>query len=198
VSNGASPILRVPVELHQGPNQIALTIPSLYAITIVFDEPPQEDASWISLKPVGRDSMGRHHQATISGNKAAFLGVPAGEYTVQQYDMTGEAAIMRVTVPGANEVRFQPMPVNAMRVSIYETEGAMAKAGFQDGDVVVGINGTEFTDLKQFQMLFMMSMGAKEMTMNILRGGARVDVKIEPMMFMNEGNNGGDMEPTSR
>jgi type II secretory pathway component PulC len=105
---------------------------------------------------------------------------------------------MHVVVPRDREIRWDPKPINALAVSVDDPEGYLARAGFRTGDLVVGINGTAFTDMLQMQGVFMSAMGKEEARLTVLRGGAELELTINPQKIMKQDNLGGEFEPSSR
>ncbi len=187
-------ITALDLTLAPGENSATIAIPAIYSLTI---EVPDATEGYVQIKPVGRDeSANRGLQLDASG-RITVEGLAAGEYVVTVM-AGGEPGFMRVRVPTAGTVRFQAMPVNALVVSIEKEEGRLFKAGFRAGDVVVAIDGKEFSTTMELQGVMVGALSKKDVAFTILRGRDRLEVKLDGREFMNPFELGGSLEPTSR
>ena len=189
---------RVPVTLRAGKNAAIVGIPELYSLTVlVTDAPPN---ARLSMQPVPRRRRGWWGASKKVGKegRVEYTNLPPGEYRLQMQGPT-MGGIMTVNIPGDREVQFQPKPINALAVTVEDPEGFLAQAGFQTGDVIVGIDGKQFDDMFQLQAAFAGSMAKEEVTMTVVRGGREVTIKMNFKKVMEQqGKMGGDFEPTSR
>ena len=85
-----------------------------------------------------------------------------------------------------------------MRVSIHDTSGWLASSGFQDGDLIIAVNGTEFSDEAQMQMAFAAAMANEEVVFTVQRGSSTVKVTTDAKGTMDRGSFGGGMSPAAR
>jgi S1-C subfamily serine protease len=106
--------------------------------------------------------------------------------------------MMTVTLPGPSSVVFQEQEINALRVTVTDPEGTMAKAGMATGDLVVAINGKEFSSVVELQIVMAGAVSKKTMVMTVLRGRKRFDVEVDPRKMLGGRQMGGSFEPTSR
>ncbi|MFH0947300.1 MAG: hypothetical protein V2A76_19090, partial [Planctomycetota bacterium] len=84
--------------------------------------------------------------AEIVDGVAVFPFLPEGEYELGS-DTGPCSAPLRVPVEG--RVRFTPPPLNAVGVRVIDPEALDSKPGFQDGDLIVGVNGVRFSQTER-------------------------------------------------
>ncbi len=192
---GQKPVARQPVMLAAGMNSVSFPIPPLYTVTVIV---PEGTASMrLQLQPLQRREAfrGGSPQAAKDG-RATFPLLAPGEYKLRSWG-GGTMEEMRIDVQGDMEVRFEPKPVNALQVTLGEEEGYLSRAGFHDGDLIVGIAGKDIENLAQLQAAMLMN--AERVSVTVRRGGGTVELTIEPRKMMeNEKGMGGELEPTSR
>jgi len=95
-------------------------------------------------------------------------------------------------------VRWAPAEVRAIRVSVTDPQGWYAQAGFQDGDLVVGIDGDDFRNKRHLYALWA-GVWAKDRTVfHVLRDGRRLDLELDGQEFEKHYREGGHMEFTAR
>jgi hypothetical protein len=187
------PAVRKTISLPAGESETSLAMPGLHELVVTGKKGDQFHLSG------DRDAGVFFHQSLRCGDdgRALFGPLPAGSYSLRMNRKPGE---MAVTVPGP-EVVFQASEHNALRVSIRDPEGALAKAGFADGDLVVGVNGAEFKGTVQMQMLFAGAMmKGDDATLTILRGGRTVEltINLKDVMQGADSGPGGSVRPTVR
>ena len=96
-------------------------------------------------------------------------------------------------------VTFEPKPINALRVTVRDPQGALAQAGFRPGDLIIGIEGVEFTDEMHMQELLLGAMSKGPVKALVLRDGGRLEIPMDiKKMFGKDGNGGGEFEPAGR
>jgi len=184
------PIARTPVTLGPGDNEARIAIPPLYELTI-------EDcdvAGNVQLRREGADSarMPRWKRPDAAG-KIVFAGLPAG-----RYQLSAGGSVMVVDVAKSRTVRWAPAEVRAIRVSVTDPQGWYAQAGFQDGDLVVGIDGDDFRNKRHLYAVWA-GVWAKDRTVfHIRRDNRRVDLELDGQEFEKHYREGGHMEFTAR
>lgn len=179
------------VELAPGENRASIALPTLCDVVIAVPG----GAGSISLQGgPGQESL----YATLDGEGvAAFKALPPGDYVAQLHGSDG-MQMMNLRLPADGVVRFEPMVVNAMRVLIDTRDGKLAELGFEDGDLLVGVDGVEFETSQQLQMAVMQAIGKKEAKFTVERGRRRVELTIDPRGLMDPRKLGGRFEPASR
>ena len=126
-----------------------------------------------------------------------YEALAAGDYTLQTFGV-GPFEMMRVRVPHGGVLRFEPMVVNAALVSIADRAGTLAKAGFEDGDLIVGIDGAEFTSSQQLQGILMQALAKATLAFDVERGGRRLKIEVVPGEMIDPSKHGGSITPTTR
>lgn len=192
---------RTPLVLHAGPNSIALALPTLYKLTVTVEGAGEQSYAMLRTAAEGQWGGG-NWQMLDSGGRATFDKVAAGKYAIQVWGNGADRGTMTVTVPGASVLKFQPDVQDAMRVNVQDKEGALAKAGFQTGDLVVAVEGTGFKSQAEFAALLAAGVEKAEVTLTILRGGASREAKLPPRAIvegmLGAGKLGGSLEAASR
>ena len=96
------------------------------------------------------------------------------------------------------DVTFEARAINALRVNIVDASGWLARNGFKDGDLIVAINGKEFTDEKGMSRAWAGAMANETVEFTVQRGGGSVKITANSEEFMDGVNHGGHMEPVAR
>ena len=176
--------------LGPGENRISVGLPRFHPLTIVADPGTQ-----LHLSRMDDPESGRIGRTCDENGRASFPALAAGRYQILSWGPAGGQ--MEVTLPGPAEVVFKPGRLDALRVTITDPTGTIGKAGFQNGDLVVAIDGSRFDNLAKLQMLMAIAMNREKATFTVLRGGREFDltVTIKDMM---RGNQGGRLDPAKR
>ncbi|MCI0339992.1 MAG: hypothetical protein L0216_02380 [Planctomycetales bacterium] len=194
------PAAKVPVSLAPGSRSLRVAMPTLYRLAVIVDGAPK--GTQVNLGPAedAGDWWGSQADTDESG-RALFDRVPAGKHTLRVWG-TKNAGQMAVTIPDQSEVRFQPAAENVVGVWISDESGYLAQIGFQNGDKVTGMDGTEFRDRAHMVSLVMAATGKPEVKLAVLRGEKRLEIGASPEKLlrglMDERSLGGRMYPTSR
>lgn len=192
---------RVPVNLRAGANAITVGVPAVYPLTVELGKQASLTVAPTKARDGHRPRPWWVHRTSDASGKVVFERLPAGSYTLTSFGEGGPLgpAIMTVSVPGATEVKFTPELVNAIRVSITDPNGYLAQAGFEDGDLIVGVDGAEFVSSEQMMLAFMASLARPEVKMAVQRGSQRFDIAVDGVKLMKGPHGmGGDFEPASR
>jgi hypothetical protein len=142
---------------------------------------------------------------TASGDGRQFQGTldPKGRFELR--GLPGEPLILTIDIEPADEgdprrakaeVRVDPRTQtdlgvvtlvagegsvpkrNALRVTVTDANGALARAGFRDGDVIVGVGGEPFQDEQHaLSMLVRLAQGAVDC--DVQRESSRLVVRLE-------------------
>ncbi|HVY63078.1 MAG TPA: hypothetical protein VHF22_15580, partial [Planctomycetota bacterium] len=136
-------IARAAVDLRPGKNSLTVNVPPLYTVEV-----DATSGSQLSLRPDGpgeEDPFSYMSALSAQANKAGratFELVTAGKYRLAGATEDGTSGEMPVTVPAAGPIRFAPEPHDAMYVQVTSKTGSYAKLGLEDGDYIVGVDGT--------------------------------------------------------
>ena len=141
--------------------------------------------------------MLRTTERVAQDGRAVFEPLVPGDYTLRTWGSKPTDA-MRVHVAGDTQVRFAPSPITSLDVRIHNRRGLLAQQGLADGDLIIGIDGEEFTDAFALEAAMMRGMSAETVTLTVLRGWRRVQVTLDPSALKGGGDMGGDIEPAPR
>jgi len=181
---------RTRVTVASGENAVEIAIPSVHTLTVRC--PEMRQGQRIEL----RQKRGLSFEAHVGEDgRAVFENVPAGDYLLQE----PRGKNMEVSIPAQREVEFRPGEPNALRVSIRDARGLLAKLGLRDGDLVIGLDGKEFTGTANMQLLLMAGAAKESTTLLLIRGGKRVELSADLRPFLEEvEDHGGELDPATR
>jgi Carboxypeptidase regulatory-like domain/PDZ domain len=191
--NRSATIAKLPITLVAGANEKTIALPRLYTLTILAEGKHAKQRLGLRAKDGDLRLWGQRPK----NGKLVFRGIPAGTYFIESQGRMG-GAIMTVTVSGQTTVRFDPKEANAFRVRITDPNGHFARAGLQTGDLLIGVNGEEFKNLREAQMKLFTSTDETTKLL-VLRGSRRLEIAIDlkPMM-QGEMEPGAQIDPTVR
>ncbi len=182
------------VQVGTGENAVTVPLPAVYTLTVRMPEGREKMRIQIQKSGGGMYDNGTPDES----GTLVFETLGAGEYKLTSWGGPNGGQ-MTVRVPETLEVTFEPEEINALEVKITSAEGKLAQAGLEDGDLVVGIDGTEFESMLQMQTLFVTAMSkGSESTLMVDRGGRRLEVKLNVQAMQDPNGIGGNMEPASR
>lgn len=125
------------------------------------------DQSSISTMTAAERRESFHHQSV--GKRAAIVAAgPIANF------------ILAILIFAAIFV-FYGKPSTSARVDGIQPDSAAAAAGFQAGDVVVGINGRPIQSFAEMQRVVSTNAG-QELAVTVERGGARLELKATPTL----------------
>jgi hypothetical protein len=166
-------IATVNLTLVAGMNRKTIELPSLHSLTVLV---PGEEGADVMLMPFG--GAGRFSvRAKVEDGRVVFDRLGPGDYQV--YVSTLHKRI-EVTVPASGPVRFEPRSPNMLRVSIRDATGYLAKAGFEDGDIVVRVDEIEFEHPVRILMYLQACQSKKETVLTVRRGDAVHHIAVAP------------------
>jgi hypothetical protein len=128
---------------------------------------------------------------------AAFPRLARGDYL-----LTSQSAVPRGAMPlrieGDMMVRFDPRPLDALRVRIDDPRGLLGAAGLLTGDLVTAIEGAEITDAEQAAALRSVAREGEPSRLTVLRGGRTLAVSVDLRAAWDPGPAGGALRPWVR
>jgi hypothetical protein len=168
------PVFAATVELAAGEREITLPFPRLEDVRVSV---PNDDRGRITFEPDDgtpdeRSRWGLQGE-TDADLVATIRGVPPGSWIVS----TRRGRKMRLQTPVSGVVRFVPTAVRAMRVSITDPSGPIAKAGLATGDLVVAFSGFEFDGQEELYRV-LQRLSGEQLTLTVERAGERFEVVI--------------------
>jgi hypothetical protein len=165
------------VVLRPGSQTITMTAPTLY--DVVVHAPDLAAGASFMLQPLTDDSSMRmmHNQVELGADqRARFKRIPAGEYTLMTWGAT--SGNMQITVP-SGEVLFRAEKPNALRVANVEVGKLAAKAGLENGDLVLSVSGRPIDSTMSSQRIYLDVVGGTAV-LQVLRGGTQLEVTLGP------------------
>jgi S1-C subfamily serine protease len=105
---------------------------------------------------------------------------------------------MTVTVPAPGVVRFLPDRRDALRVTIRDTAGVLARAGLQTGDHVVAIEGRTFATEEEVWRLLNAAGALARATLTVERGTDAFPVVLAGDDLAVADRWGGELDPVAR
>jgi len=165
----------VTTTLKPGENVATVDPPKLYSLTVIVDG-EQEKASF----RLSSSTQGMYYHSDTKkpqGGQVAFENLVAGEYVLQSWGSTN--GTMKISIPAQSTVRFEAIVYNAQKVHVKDVDGTFVKAGLRQDDLLIGIDGEEFTNERTMQAMMTLAMERKNVSLLILRGGRRLSVPVD-------------------
>ncbi|MCP3919597.1 MAG: PDZ domain-containing protein [bacterium] len=183
-------IASVDVELEAGSNSVRLTIPALYSLSL--HGPDLAPGTTVRVYGTG-GSFGREEARLGEDRRASIDELPAGRYRVQARG--SKRVELEVDVP-CGIVVLEHRERTALRVSISDAAGAIAKAGFREGDLVIGAGGEEFESERDFMRV----LGGSGDTVDllVLRGKRTLRITLTREAIRSPSSMGGSFRPVAR
>jgi len=182
--------------IGSGEAELSIPIPALYPLRVKVNTPA---GSRVSLTPLEGDGQPLRSEGSIrdvdASGVASWSRLREGIYELAI--LGGVGSSMLVTVPSQGEVTFQARAVTALRVTVTDPEGGLAKAGFATGDLVVAIEGQEFQTEAEAQAALIKAMVSETVTFKVQRRGATLELKI-PSSAARGQSFGGTLRPADR
>jgi len=194
----AQVIQALEVRLGAGERTVSVSLPSLY--DLVVSAPGLEEDSRLYLRPASdweqNDSIQVNRDGRFdSEGQAVFRDLPAGKYRLRTGDMREYA---EVTVP-CGEFLLDTRKPDCMRVAIGDRESALYQAGLRGGDLIIGVDGVEYTNEQSFWGSFRGN-GQDDVNLLVLRGDERLEIAMKPVPPAGDWweRLGGMLTPTTR
>ncbi len=175
-------LVEQPIALAEGTNQTTLAIPQLARLTVTVAGVKEGSIQLDNLSKSGRRG------GELANGQAVIDGLLAGEYRVTYNDgnLIAEATIH---VPDTANVELRPFEPNAIAIEIKDAKGELAKAGFQDGDLIVGIGGKAFAPGEAGEAFG--SLGKVKKTVLVLRDGKSIEIEFSANKALRNGKSSG-------
>ncbi|MCB9904382.1 MAG: hypothetical protein H6831_08245 [Planctomycetes bacterium] len=185
------------LELGSGENSAQLNIPALYALRVHWAD--GKAGNRMSLEST--DETKSRRRAPYAGldadGYATFHDITAGDYVLIAGGGTSSQR-MFVTVP-SKLVEFVPIAVDALRVEITDPAGNFAKLGLETGDLIIGVDGTEFSEPPS-SSIFNAVNNSKSARLSLLveRAGKRLELTVRGSDLGQWGERGAEFVPVQR
>ena len=149
------------------------------------------------LFPAGRFVEAAPAEATLSEDgRFLFPALPPGRYRLVAVGPHTPLCGMYVEIPTQDQVRFHCENWNAFVVRIHDSRGALARAGFLDGDLIVGAAGVIWENRSDLAACFLVP-PEREVEFVVERAGRLLRVTADPKSLAGE-DAGGMLEPVER
>ncbi|MCA9002719.1 MAG: hypothetical protein KDB61_12405, partial [Planctomycetes bacterium] len=194
--NPGREIGKVELEIRPGENTLSMGLPSLYNLRVHWADGKEGESLYLNKLQDEDGFFGSNNAEFDARGYAMWYDLPAGDYKLQSWG--GENQIMHVTVP-CGDVEFVPMIINSMRITITDDQGDFAKLGFRTGDLIVGVDGVDFTSQSEMMALSArMQVKSTEVDIDVLRGNQRISIHVSGADLNGWRKMGAQMEPESR
>jgi hypothetical protein len=179
------------VTVVAGDNRVGVPIPALYSLTVETAGP--EDPSLVLERiPAQYGTLGGKRDAS---GRLVFEDVAAGDYVLES---NFDGSRMSVTIPTSGVLRFVPRSPDALLVSIEDEHGRMHQAGFEDGDVLIAVDGKDPADATALRAAISAALARKRVAVALLREGRRVELTVDGTSLANPFELGASLSPTTR
>lgn len=165
----------VTTHLKAGENSATVDLPKLYSLTVIVDG-EQENASF-RLSANMKGYWYNSDTVKPKGGQVLFDNLVPGDYTLQCWGATH--GTMKISIPAQSSVRFVATVYNAQKVHVKDVNGTFVKAGLRQDDLLIGIDGEEFTNQRTMQAMMTLAMERKSVSLLILRGGRRLTIPVD-------------------
>ncbi|QDU84686.1 hypothetical protein Pla163_17980 [Planctomycetes bacterium Pla163] len=166
---GGQVVARADVTIAAGANALRLVPEPRYDVLV--DCPNLPPGTQIRLEPVEREAGVWSNLSAETGEDhvAVIEGVVAGSYHLQ-----AGLHMETIDVPCGRILVEAALP-NAVRIKVYEDDGAFAQLGFEHEDLVIGADGALFADIQELGRAFN-QLGSQAVTLLVERGGERIEL----------------------
>jgi len=177
-------IAPVEVELTAGGNELAIEMTDLFEVTVHAPSLGEgvrlrlrQPSALVSAAP----NKGIRDIVALDANKrAVFGGLPAGHYVLTH---GASHAPQNIAVP-CGEVLYEPRRSDAFEVHLAPLDGggqgALARAGFQTGDVLLDFNGRGLREHDDLDALLEV-IAENQATERVRRGAHTLELRLGPM-----------------
>jgi hypothetical protein len=176
--------LSVELVLSPGRPEVPVEIPTLYQLTV--HAPSLGAGVGLRLRPQNEapSAVGvrapRDLVALDSEQRAVFSSLPAGPYVLTH---GASHAPQNIVVP-CGEVLYEPRRADAFEVRLAPLDGggqgALARAGFRTGDVLLEFNGRGLCEHDDLEALLDV-IAESEATVRVRRGAHTLELRLGPM-----------------
>lgn len=186
---------RESIDIGPGDNRVTLSPIATFSLNLRFTSVPT--LRTVILVPDKKTEMSRRVEIG-SDAVARFQLIPSGKWTAHAGD-----GVMELEVSADLDIAFVSERRNALKISIDDADGVLAKNGFRDGDVLVGVDDEMFENREQLRKTFARLLGSESntaCTLVVERGGNRVPLTLsrDDLRRMDADGGGGKFTPVNR
>lgn len=165
-------VLSEEVEIASGYQERVVDLPALHRV--VVSAPDLEPGETIRMQLKDRTQGGYRNSMRVNlgeDRRAVFEYVPTGQYTVR-----GNSGVAKVIDVPCGEVLLEALQNDALQVSLSSKTGGLARAGFEAGDQIIGIDGVRATSTTE---LYDRIREGGSVTLLVNRAGAQIDLEVD-------------------
>jgi len=186
------PIAASTVSLAAGDSRVPLTIPTLHELTAAVEGGARQHFQ------VSSEEFRWQTFPELATNGEISWMLPPGEYLVKPWGGADCGPPRKVRVPADRRLVFTKIVPDCFLVAI-TGPGALADAGFADGDCIVAIEGKELKERGQMHALLTLAREKESVTVVVLRDGKRIELTVPGSLFgKGRGQLGGRYDPSTR
>lgn len=180
------------VIIQSGANALQMGVPQLYTVSVrihpvdksEFDKRVGLNTDAKRANPTS-ESVHFTTQADVDAEGVAqFTNVPAGPYVIGHW-AHNRYVIKMIDVPRDLDVTLNLDMCTAMRLHLYDKNADLAKLGFQDGDLLIGLEGREFKTAADVDNALRF-LAAGESVAAMMQRGSKVETRPLPVKIFNE------------
>ena len=191
-----SPLDHTDVDVAPGTNAVTIAAPAVYSLSVVVGG-ESADAQ-LNLQQIGGTGEERWSRAKVGPDgTATFEGLVAGTYRLMLYGgKGGRQRSMKVTVPSTGAVTFKEDVETSLTLRALDSDGYLASAGLQAGDVITGADGTDFDGSRPAsQVLSGLLSARKDLRLRVVRSDKSSEATVDSEKFLAATNHLRALEP---
>ncbi len=189
----STPLIRVPLTLVSGRQEVALDLPQIFHLDVLVED--EEGRKGFYLRRLDGPS-GHSSPGPVTDGRFRFEGLCAGEYVLSRH--LGPREHMPLTITGDRTVRFRPIVLDALRIEIADADGPLSGSGLKHGDLVLSIDGTKITGERQGWALLQAAVKKGRAALTVRRDGKLLSMEADLAGYRDPGKSGGEIRPWRR
>lgn len=187
------------VSLRDGENSLRVQPPSLQRLTISVPlTVRKQGGGWIALERANVVPVYGANQRVVtldSEGKAIFPFAAPGRYVAWLYSSEqGPDAEMTLDAGALESVVFERAPAAAVRVAISDSDGILKRAGLEEGDRILELDGRGASDARALRRLVLDVSRLERFSTLVERGGQRRVLTLDGSVFRTDAAVGGRLE----
>lgn len=181
------------IQVPSGDQSITMLLPPIHALTVRF--PVRFAGRTVSIEAVDESTLTGDDLEIGADGKAHFPDLLAGKYRLKVFGLSIE--MMVISVPQESVVEFQPIPVNALEVTINDNSHSLFAQGFRTGDLIVAFDGKAFESSFGWQWALSKARKRERVPVIVLRGNSEISLEFDAKSAARNAR-GARVQPTTR
>ena len=191
---GYDPLIAKRITIKSGVNRLALQLPETYDLTITLPDDATGEflEAWSATgTPINADREGER--------QFEYVGLTPGTYSFV-LERGEQEEVMTVRVPCPATVDFHPSRIDALHVRVWNLskEEPLAQAGFEDGDLVIEVQGQSFTSWREARGLLRKAASNAKVEVTVVRQDRQLKLTVPGETIQRQLGTASDMTPTLR